>query len=321
MWFFRSVLAILGGSCLVILSAALTRTAASVAPTGVSAVAALAEAVPVAPAPAPRADAAAERCLDRALELLKPDRLDWLEMEIWQKVQFPDYVYEADGSYRLAPGQRFRMEMHTHPGETEGTLLTVSDGRQLWRGERSGTGPWENVSRVNLSEVFAVMNGPSAPQLRSEFLCKPHFQGMTPLLRNLRGRLVWAKSELLRRAGGDQIHLIGVWPKDEIARLAPPDEPWPTGLPRQCHLYLDARTCWAQRVEWWGPTAGVGDDRLLVQMEFRNPVFNRPLPAEVCARLFSFHPGDVLIEDETRSVTAEMSRRADELAAQRAEPQ
>ena len=95
-------------------------------------------------------------------------------------------------------------------------------------------------------------------------------------------------------------------------------EPEPSGLPRQCHLYLDARTCWAQRVEWWGPTAGVGDDRLLVQMEFRNPVFNRPLPADVCARLFSFHPGDVPIEDETASVAAEMSRRAGELAAERA---
>jgi hypothetical protein len=315
MWLFRSVLAILGGSCLVILSAALTRTAASVAPAGVAAFAPLADPSVVPPAPAPRPDAAAERCLERALELLKPENLTWLEMAIWQKVQLPGYVYEAEGAYQLAPGQRFRMEMHTHPGETEGTLLMVSDGREVWRGERSGTGPWENVTRLRLPEVFAAMNGPAAPQLRSEFLQKPHFQGMTPLLHNLRSRLIWAKSEQLHRAGGDQIHLVAVWPKEEMARLAPPEEPWPIGLPRQCHLYLDARTCWPQRVEWWGPTTGRAADRLLVQMEFRNPIFNHPLPANECARLFTFHPGDVPVEDETESVTAEMSRRARELAA------
>lgn len=321
MWLFRSVVAILGGSCLVILSAALTRTAASFAPAGAASVFALAEPSEVASAPEPRPDAAAERCLDHALQLLRPDKLTWLQMEIWQKVQLPEHVYEADGCYRLAPGQRFRMEMHTHPGEIEGTLLMVSDGREVWRGERSGNGPWENVTRLSLPEVFAVMNGPAAPQLRSEFLQKPHFQGMTPLLRNLRSRLVWARSELLHGSAGDQIHLIAVWPKEEGMALAPPDEPWPIGLPRQCHVYLDARTCWPQRVEWWGPIADRGADRLLMQMEFRNPVFNRPLSAEMCARLFSFQPGAVEIEDETGRVMAEMSRRASELAAQRASRQ
>jgi hypothetical protein len=307
MWFYRFLLTILGGSCLVILSATLTRTAASVA-------SAIAEPSAVPPAPTAHPDPAAERCLEQALEALAPERVQWLETAIWQKVQLPGYVYEADGSYRLAPGQRFRMEMHTHFGEAEGTLLMVSDGRELWEGERAGEGAWENVTRLNLPEVFSVMNGPAGPQLRSEFLQRPHFQGMTPLLRNLHGRLVWARREVLRRAGAEQIHLVGVWPKEEVAKFAPPDEPWPTGLPRQCHLYLDARTYWPQRVEWWGPSGGAGSDRLLVQMEFRNPVFNRPLPEDMCARLFAFQPGNAVVEDETARVTAEMTRRAGELA-------
>jgi hypothetical protein len=312
MWLYRFLLAILGGSCLVILSAALARTAASVAPA--PAASPFAEALPVPPAPAPREDAAAERCLEQALEALKPERVHWLETTIRQKVQLPGYAYEADGSYHLAPGQRFRMEMHTRCGETESTLLMVSDGRALWQGDRSGDGVWENVTRLNLSEVFGheVMNGPAGPRLRSEFLQRPHFQGMTPLLRNLRSRLVWARREVLHRAGEEQIRLVGVWPKKEVAKLAPPDEAWPIGLPRQCHLYLDARTYWPQRVEWWGPSDGA--ERLLVQMEFRNPVFNRPLPVDVCARLFTFQPGNVEVHDETASVTAEMSHRAAELA-------
>lgn len=315
MWIYRSLLALVGGSCLVVLSAALTRTAASVAP-ATAAVPPLPEPSTVSPAPAPRADAAAERHLGLAVDAFKAERVTWLEMAIWQKVQLPGCSYEADGSYLLAPGQRFRMEMHTHPGEGEGTLLSVSDGRVLWQAERTGQGSWENVTRLNLSEVFSIMNGPARAQLREEFLQRPHFQGMRPLLLDLRGRLVWARSELVRQNGGDRIHLVGVWPSDEARQLSPADHPWPSALPRQCHLYLDARTYWPQRLEWWGPSTAGGADRLLVQMEFRNPVFNHPLPAETCARVFAFQPGAAEVEDETATVTAEMSRRAGELVAQ-----
>jgi hypothetical protein len=251
--------------------------------------------------------------LDQVLEAFKPDRVNWLEIDIWQKVQLPGCVYEADGSYRLAPGQRFRLEMHTHPAEGEGTMLSVSDGRALWQAERAGQGPWENVTRVNLSEVFAVMNGPTGPRLREEFLHRPHFQGMLPLLRDLRCRLIWARSELIRQSGGELIRLIGVWSKEEARRNAAPDQPWPIALPRQCHLYHDAHNSWPERIEWWGPSTAGGADRLLVQMEFRNPVFNRPLPPQTCDRLFAFQPDGAEIEDETATVTAEMTKRAGEL--------
>jgi hypothetical protein len=311
MWIYRFLMALVGGSCLVVLSAALTRTAASVAPATPAIVPSIPE--PSTVAPAPRADAVAERCLDQAVDAFRADRVTWLEMAIWQKVQLPGCTYEADGTYRMAPGQRFRMEMHTHLGGSDGTLLSVSDGRELWQAERSGQGAWDNVTRVNLSEVFSVMNGPARDRLRDEFLRRPHFQGMMSLLATLRGRLVWARGEVVRQSGGERIHLVGVWPKDEARKYAPPDRPWPSALPRQCHVYLDARTYWPQRLEWWGPQAAGGADRLLVQMEFRNPVVNRPLPAAKCSRLFAFQPGTAEIEDETASVAAEMTRRAGEL--------
>lgn len=316
MWIYRSLLAVVGGSCLVVLSATLTHTAASVAP--ICTIPAVAEAAAVSPAPAPSPDAVAEHHLDLALDALKADRVNWLEATIWQKVQLPTYSYEADGLYRLAPGQRFRMEMHTHVGAADGTLLMVSDGREQWQAARAGAGPWENVTRLNLAEVLSSLNGPAAPRLRDAFLQRPHFQGMTSLLRNLRSRLIWARSDMLRRDDGEQIHLIGVWPKEDAAKLSPPDHPWPMGLSRQCHLYLDAKTYWPRRVEWCGPLVAGAADRLLVQMEFRNPVFNRPLPDEECRRLFTFHPGDATVEDETATVTAELSKRAGELAPQSA---
>lgn len=312
MWIYRSLLILVGGSCLVVLSAALTRTAASIAPAP-AALSPASELCTISPAPAPQPDAAAERCLDQAIEAFKADRVNWLELAIWQKVQLPGFVYEADGSYHLAPGQRFRLELHTHPDGGEGTTLSVSNGRVLWRAERSGQGAWENVTRLDLSEVFSIMNGPTGQQLRDEFLQRPHFQGMTPLLRSLRSRLVWARGELIRHSGKERIHLVGVWSKAEALRQAAPDQPWPSSLPRQCHVYLDAHTNWPERIEWWGPSTAGGADRLLVQMEFRNPVFNHPLPDQECARLFSFQPGTADVQDETATVTAEMTKRAGEL--------
>lgn len=312
MWIYRSLLALVGGGCLVILSATLTRSAASVAPT-LSVAGPPKETATIADAPAPVPNADAERCLNQTFEAFRSDRVAWLQMAIWQKVQLPGCAYEAEGSYRLAPGQRFRLEMHIHPSENEGTLLSVSDGHNLWQAERPGSGTWENITRLNLADVFALMNGPAGPQLRNEFLQRPHFQGMTPLLINLRGQLVWSKYERLRQSGGERIHLVGVWPTKEAAKFAPPDRPWPTSMPHQCHVYLDAHTYWPQRVEWWGPNTVNGVDCLLVQMEFRNPVFNRPLPNDECNRLFAFHPGEAVVEDQTPTVAAEMTRRANEL--------
>jgi hypothetical protein len=53
-------------------------------------------------------------------------------------------------------------------------------------------------------------------------------------------------------------------------------------------------------------------------MEFRNPVLNRPLPPQTCARLFAFQPGEAEVEDETGSITAEMTKRAGELTQPKA---
>ncbi len=60
MWLYRFLLAIVGGSCLVILSAALTRTAASVAPATLAFTPSAETAgVSTAPAPQPNAEARA----------------------------------------------------------------------------------------------------------------------------------------------------------------------------------------------------------------------------------------------------------------------
>jgi hypothetical protein len=246
-------------------------------------------------APPPAADRTAAATLDRALAALDDARVGWLEAEVWQRVRLPGYAYEADGYYRKAPGDRFRLQVQTHIGGKTGGLLLVCDGAELWQATRVGDGPWQGPSRRGPSEPAALPPGLGAlAGKKAEKVPTPAVApgGVAPLLRRLRDRLLWARQELTRDDGAEAIRLVGVWPKEGAESLAPAGSEWPACTPRQCRLTLDAHTLWPRRVEWGGPVTPGGGDVLLAEVEFRNPVFNQPLPPERCAREFAI-PAEV----------------------------
>jgi hypothetical protein len=59
---------------------------------------------------------------------------------------------------------------------------------------------------------------------------------------------------------------------------------------RLCHVYLDARTLWLHRVEWWTAPGPERAPCLALQLEFRAPVINQPLTREDCIREFTYQP-------------------------------
>jgi hypothetical protein len=276
--------------------------------------------LPAPPLPTgPVDDPEAIRTLDRTMEALGPRHVTWLEYTIRQQVRLPGLAFEGEGDYRLGPDHRFRMEVRTHLAGAVGTLLIVSDGVDLWQASRAGDGPWAKVSRLSLQEAIALINGATvSPRLRAEFFESPTFSGVGPLVRQLRGCLIWTRQESVHRAEGDRLELTGVWPTARLNELAPPDKPWPAGLPRRCVLSLDAATLWPCRVEWWGPGRDQEEDEVLAEVEFRDPVVNRPLSSELCARAFFFEPGEVEVEDRTGEVTNNLAARAQQLAAEEA---
>jgi hypothetical protein len=245
------------------------------------------------PAPPPAADAAAAVTLDRALAALDDARVEWLRAEVWQRVRVPGYAYEADGYYLKAPGGRFRLQVQTHVADQTGGLLLVSDGEELWQATRVGDGPWQGPAHQGPSAPAALPQGLAAlAGKKAEKVPTPPVApgGVAPLLRRLRERLLWARQEVAR--DGAAIRLVGVWPKENAESLAPAGSAWPACTPRQCRLTLDARTLWPRRVEWGGPVTSGGGEVLLAEVEFRNPVFNQPLPPERCAREFAI-PAEV----------------------------
>ncbi len=304
---FRSVLMPLsaGAALLLLGSVGLVR------PSGADAARDPAPPPPQLPPPAAAApDAAAVAALDRTLALLAPGKLQWLEMGLWQRVSAGGVVCEAEGRYLLAPGPRFRLELKTHHGSATGSLVVVGDGTTLWQKTQVGSGAPASCRRVRLGEVFERFNRPEVPpQVLDEFFRAQGCGSIVLLLPGLRQQLNWVGKERVRRDGRVLVKLSGVWAPAETAVLVRPGAEWPEGLPRQCRLYLDAETSWPHRLEWWGPDPPRDADALLVQVEFRDPVLNRPLSAERCAREFRLDIDPAQVPDMTKETIQQLDAR------------
>jgi hypothetical protein len=258
------------------------------------------------------AHAAAVNTLDEALVRLDPRHAVWLETKIWQKGKLNQFTYEADGRYLAGPNHQLRLELTTRHGRASSASLTVSDGVTLWQGNHLGEGSWTDLKRVDLHEVLRALNSTAPPRVRDDILRGHAFSGVVPLLHTLRSRLVWSRKESIRRGGRTFIKLSGTWSAEARAAVAPPDQPWPDGLPRQCRSYLDPATLWPHRIEWWGPDAAHAPDVLLLQIEFRDPLINQPPSAERRAQEFKFP----VAVDQAFNLTPELIERARQMLAQ-----
>jgi hypothetical protein len=266
-------------------------------------------------------DAEAGTALDRALALLDPKRVEWLEVSLWQQVHVEDVTCAAEGRFLSGPGRRFRLDLKTQRGATESTVQVVSDGGTLWQATRVGKEKWTKQSRVRLKEILALLDRPETPPLaRDEFYQSQGCGGLPTLLPSLRQRMDWVRKEAVRRNDRLFVKLSGTWTAAVAAALSPAGKPWPSHLPRQCRLYLDPQSSWPHRLEWWGPDPGRGDEVLLVEMEFRDPVFNRPLTAEQSAREFCPDADERAMSDVTAQVTQRLRGRIAQLRTAASKP-
>jgi hypothetical protein len=235
-------------------------------------------------------DPAVRALLDRALATIQPDVVQWLETDLWQRVDLPGLCYEAEGKLLLAPADRFRLELTTSTPATAGSVprrceLLVSDGTNVWSAHRGPQGDW--IERPQPRESRPASAGTPPARRRPELL--PGRGGPAALLAQLRTRLKWVRAKAL--ADGRTVLEGLVLPGEGDAG--------PSKAIRACRVVLEAQSHWPGRIEWWGPGAGPSTgqkgDALLIEMEFRNPILNRPLPLERCVREFNLHPSATVV--------------------------
>jgi hypothetical protein len=223
------------------------------------------------------ADGGAMRLLDQALALLGPGRLQWLEVEVWQRMTCEDLTYEAKGSLLTAPGNRRRLVLEITSGRAKGQVQMLSDGKRFYSTSQVGQGR-PAVWQTDLPKQAAACEGLFQQQ---------GIGGPAGLLAVIRYRLQQPRRELVQWDGRQVVRITGDWPA-VAGRQLPPGTPAEL-VARHCRLYLDAATLWPYRVEWWG-TDGLGCDVLLSEIEYRDPILNQPLPEQRCQREFTYRP-------------------------------
>ncbi len=240
-----------------------------------------------------RGDGTALRTLDQAVRALDMDRLGWLKADLWQQATLPTLTYLAEGTYLGGADHRLRLDLQVHVGAMTSRMQVVSDGQTLWQIEQVGGGE-RTVAKVELNRVLEVLQKPetSAAQ-RAEFYGHQFFGGPVPLLQGLRDHVTFIRQDSVVWNGKPVRLLTGMREKRSS------DKDWPAHLPRQCRLFLDARTLWPHRLEWWGPGLEPAGDTLLLQVEFRNPATLQSVPEAT----FAYQPGRAKVSDWTQTWT------------------
>ncbi len=260
------------------------------------------------------ADPAASKILEEALQA---KRLDWVQTTLWQQVDVQGLSFQAEGAYQSAPDNRLHLNLVVHVGDTTGKLEVISDGTTLWETTQVGDGERTISKKIRLKDILESLNKPEvAKEMRDEFLESQSFYGVLPLLQSIHQRMLVTKKENMGWRGLDVTLLTAEWNND-VAKAITQDgkQAWPQFFPRQCRLFLDAKTRWPHRVEWLGPTPG-REDSVIVQMEFRNPK-HEPMSPEVCKREFTFNPGKEPSVDQTDDLKNALRYRNQQLTAQR----
>lgn len=228
------------------------------------------------PAPlAPHAGLGGAELLDRAVSALAPDRVTWLKTSLWQKMNTPELRMEAEGFLVRGPNHCVRLEMTVRAGGQPAKMLVVSDGVVLAKVHHTP----EQAAR---SLCSAMPAGEGEHAAKEAVLLEAGCAGPRALLEDVKNKLKDLQVEAGQCQGQSVLRVSGVLPSANENALS--------FKPSVCHVFLDAKTLWPVRVEWWGKKRERDPLSLMLQMEFRDPEVNRPLSHDDCARLFSYQP-------------------------------
>lgn len=235
------------------------------------------EAWPVAvlPTPPALAQTTAAEVLKQALARYGPQQVRWLETALRQQAAYEDVIYHAEGRCLSAPGERMRLELQLQTSAATGRLDIICDGRSLTE--------ILHLNGILQSRQTTPLPQPAGEQTiaarqRAQFLQEKGCTGLEPLLQSLCLQLQEPQLRAVQWQEQTLWEIRGTWPAAaDDGRLQP----------RECRLFLDTKTLWPRRVEWWGSVRASQANTLFLVTEYGHPVLNQPLPPERLAELFT----------------------------------
>lgn len=239
----------------------------------------------VPPPPPPKPDSEATKLVEQAVSRMDLKQLGWIETTLWQRTHFQGLECAASGRYIVGPDYHVRLDLAVDLGGLTGSIEVVGDGKMIWETFQKGKELPTLQRKIKLTEVLAVLNTPQVPAgVRTEYAENQSFAGLAPLLKALQQRVVFTKLERnVSWNGHSDYRLTGVW---SPSLSPPPPPPHAAYMPQRCELYLNEKTLWPDRLEWWGDSPPQTGQVLLLEMEFRSPKFGEKPPPET----FVFKP-------------------------------
>jgi hypothetical protein len=223
----------------------------------------------------------ARQLLAKAMETLSAVRMRWLKTTIRQTMTDEESAFSAEGFLQRGPNHCARLEMQVVTDGVASRLLIVTDGEILAQ---------ERTIQDHPPQIVSEKLPPECPSAEEENLSREAYLagkgccGPVTLLEQLFPHLNEVKLQTGLLQGHPVIRLKGELQPGDYAPLAH------TAIPvRNCYIYLDAKTLWPRRIEWWGH-AKFRSSRCVMQIEFRDPVVNEELSVDECTRLFSYQP-------------------------------
>jgi hypothetical protein len=216
--------------------------------------------------------------LAKAIDRLRADKATWLKTKIRQTVNDGESRFTAEGCLQRGPNHCARLELTILHGDASSRLVVVSDGESLAQVcTLAGASPVAGVERLPaLTEATPTIDS----AVREENLRDKGCGGPRHLLVQLRQQMQNAKMQMGLL---DERPVIQI--KGEISPAAAPSQ---KRASIAC-AYVDARTLWPHRLEWW-ECDKTQTPRLSVCIEFLEPQINQGLSLDDCARVFSYHP-------------------------------
>jgi hypothetical protein len=229
------------------------------------------------PPPPPKPDPEATKLVEQAISKMDLKQLGWIETTLWQRMHFQGLEFAASGRYIVGPDFHVRLDLTVDLSDLTGSIEVVGDGKMIWEASQIGKEPRVVHRRIKLADVLAVLNRREVPAaMRTEYAENQAFAGIAPLLKALQLRVVFTKLEKnVSWKGHTDYRLTGVWNPQQVPPPAPPHS---ANQPQRCELYLDEKTLWPDRIEWWGEAPPQTGEVLLLEMEFRSPKFGQKPP-------------------------------------------
>jgi hypothetical protein len=265
------------------------------------------------PASTSKSDPNALKLLETAISSLDARKLGWVAARIWIKVDAIGLNFQSEGRYLSGPNYRLRLDLNLSVGASKSASTVVSDGQTVWNSMRVGADA-PAISRYDLKAVRDLLNSPGTqPQFSEDFYKSQYFLGLAPLLQNLRQTMVLTKMENELWQGHPVVKVSASWTpeisKGLTAAMPPGSSLWPPFTARTSVLFLDRNAPhWPYRLEWWGPAGGT-TDKVLMQMEFRDPKIvkgSEPMPGSF-AQAFTFNPGQAEVVDQSKDITERLT--------------